>query len=363
MEDSGAEKRNDPSPEAGQGLSNSRAASDGDLKGVEEALSRIERALAGGAVKLAHERWSLHFTAVNLLDRLGRYDQAFAQAQLAHQARGVRYDPCVVERLVDEKIERFTRQTIRCLPRASESSDKPVFILGMPQSGMSLVEQVLASHPLVHGAGELNWIAQIQYSILQRIPLTERGQTLDLRRCSLATINELASQYLRPLNALNPQAQRITDRMPLNFLNMGLIAVLFPDARVIHCVRDPLDTCLSCYLTELSVGNEFSADLTNLGHFYRQYRRLMEHWKQVLDYSMLDVSYEAMVENPQSQAQLMVEFLGLPWDRDVANSISELSSRSLFCSSIGLWNHYANHLEPLRFALKESAPPSFAGAP
>ena len=182
MGDSGAEKRNDPSPQAPPGLSNCKAASDEDLKDVEAALSRVERAVASGSAKSAHERSSLHFAAVNLLDRLGRYDQAFAQAQLAHEARGIRYDSRVVERLVDDKIERYTRQTIRCLPRASESSDKPVFILGMPQSGMSLVEQVLASHPMVHGAGELNWIAQIQYSILQRIPLTERGQTLDLRR-------------------------------------------------------------------------------------------------------------------------------------------------------------------------------------
>lgn len=327
---------------------------------TEDALTRVERALASGAVKFAHERSSLHFAATNLLDRLGRYDDAFAQARLAHQTRGVKYDPRTIERLVDEKIELYTRPILSCAARASESSDKPVFIVGMPRSGTSLVEQVLASHPMMYGAGELNWIGRIEHSMLQRSPEKAR-QTLDLRRCSLGVLNEMAAQYLRALTALNPQAHRITDKMPLNFLNLGLISRLFPDARVIHCTRDPLDTCLSCYLTELTVGNEFTADLTTLGHFYRQYRRLMDHWTQTLDYSILEVSYEAMVEDLESHARRMLDFLGLPWDarclsfhenkRLVATASNPQVRQPLYRSSVGRWKHYAGHLEPLRLAL------------
>lgn len=334
MEDSGAVKRNDPLPQTPQEPSNSKAA-------LEEALAHVQRDLSGRAVDSAQQRSSLHFAAANLLDRLGRYDEAFAQAQLAHQNRQVQYDPRKIERLVDEKIELFTRPILHCLARASESSDKPVFIVGMPQSGTSLVGQVLASHPMVHDAGELNWIAQIEHSLLQRSPDKER-QTLDLRRCSLAVLDELAGRYLRPLIALNPQASRITDRMPLNFLHLGLISRLFPEARVIHCVRDPLDTCLSCYLTEPGIGHEFAADLTTLGHFYRQYRRLMDHWKQTLDYSILEVSYEAMVEGMELHARQMLDFLGLPWNPQCVVR-QPIDSRS-----VERWRNYQKQLQPLQ---------------
>jgi len=350
MEDSGAEKRDDPLPQTPQGPSHSKA--------LEDALASVQRTLETGAVDSAHKRASLHFAAADLLDRLDRYDEAFAQARLGHQERHVQYDPHRIERLVDEKIELFTRPILRCLARASESSDKPIFIVGMPHSGTTLVGQVLASHPMMHDAGELDWIAQIEHSLLQRSPDKER-QTLDLRRCSLSVLDELAGRYLRPLIALNPQASRITDRMPLNFLNLGLISRLFPDARVIHCVRDPLDTCLSCYLTGPGVGHEFAADLTTLGHFYRQYRRLIDHWKQVLDYSILEVSYEAMVEDPESQAKEMLEYLGLPRN---AHSFSPHEKRVTDLDSdtqvherlsVGRWKNYANQLESIRLMLEE----------
>ena len=334
MADSGAEERKNQSLPAPQGLGDSKTA-------LEDALARIQRTLDGGALDAAHERASLHFAAANLLDRLGRYDEAFDQARLAHQNRQVRYDPRQIERLVDEKLDLYSRPILRCLARASESSDKPVFIVGMPQSGTILVGQVLASHPMVHDAGELNWIAQIEHSLLQRSPDKER-QTLDLRRCSLAVLDELAGRYLRPLIALNPQASRITDRMPLNFLHLGLISRLFPEARVIHCVRDPLDTCLSCYLTEPGIGHEFAADLTTLGHFYRQYRRLMDHWKQTLDYSILEVSYEAMVEGMELHARQMLDFLGLPWNPQCVVR-QPIDSRS-----VERWRNYQKQLQPLQ---------------
>jgi hypothetical protein len=337
MEDSGAEKRNDPLPQTHQGLSHSKAA-------LEDALAGVQRTLAS-PVDSAQARSSLHFAAANLLDRLERYDEAFAQARLAHQERHVQYDPRRIERLVDEKIELFTRPILRCLARASETFDRPIFIIGMPQSGTSLVGEILASHPMVHDAGELNWIAQIEHSLLERSPDKER-QTLDLRRCSLAVLDELASRYLRPFIALNPQASRIIDSTPLNFLNVGLISRLFPDSRVIHCVRDPLDTCLSCYLADPGVGHEFAADLMALGHFYRQYRRLMDHWKQVLDHPIREVSHESMVEDPQSQASGILEFLGLPWNSQCVVR-QPIDSRS-----VGRWRNYEKQLQPLRVALQ-----------
>lgn len=342
MEDSGAEKRDDPLPQTPQGPSHSKA--------LEDALASVQRTLETGAVGSAHDRSSLHFAAANLLDRLDRYDEAFAQARLAHQDRQVQYDPRHIEQLVDEKIELFTPQNLRCFARASESSDKPVFIVGMPQSGTSLVEQVLASHPMVHDAGELNWIGQIEYSWLQRSSEKQR-RTLDLRRCSLAVVDELAARYLRPLIALNPQAHRITNAMPLNFLNVGLISRLFPEARVIHCVRDPLDTCLSCYLTPLGVGYQFTADLTALCHFYIQYRRLMDHWKQVLDHPILDVSYEAMVEDLEPHTQRILAFLDLPWDLRCHVQVRPSPERT----SPGRWKHYRSHLQPLLSALNMPA--------
>src|SRR4051812_42444715 len=256
----------------------------------ERAAAVVERALA--APDLSPEaRRSLHFAAAALLDKMGRYDDAFAHAKRGNETFSRPHDPAAQTEWVDRRVRYFTKDRLRALPRATLRSRRPVFIVGMPRTGTSLVEQILASHPQVYGAGELTALAQIAASLqdadwCEGQPYPECLDALTVRRA-----NRLAAEYLATIELLNKDATYVTDKMPLNVLGLELVELLLPGSRVIHCVRDAIDTCLSCYLTGFSVANEFSFDLAHLGHYYRDYRRLVTHWKKVLSVPVLDVRY------------------------------------------------------------------------
>ena len=326
----------------------------------EHALTLIMSVLRGGGLSAVDESL-LRLAAADLLDAAGRYDEAFAFATRANNLRRVAYDSAANEATIDRLITYWTRRRMACLPKAAYRSDKPVFIVGMPRSGTSLVEQIVASHPLVHGAGELDFLYRVLSGAFGMLNSTEDDFPGSLDGLSIAKADGLAQIYLEPLIALNPAAARITDKMPLNFVHLGLIALLLPDARVIHCRRDPLDTCLSCYMTPFNGGNDFKYTLSSLGHFYRQYERLMAHWKQVLDLPILDVSYEQVIADPEGQSRKMIEFLDLPWDdrclsfhetrRPVGTASVQQVRRPIYQSSVERFRHYEKYLGPLKSAL------------
>jgi tetratricopeptide (TPR) repeat protein len=321
-----------------------------------EALGAVERLLKAG---VGPGDASLYFTAAELLDRVGRYDEAFLMAAKGNGLyRGAAYDPAAFEHLTYSQIEYFTRERIGSMPKATVRSDKPVFIVGMPRSGTSLVEQILASHPAVHGAGELDFVHHIWVGMLDMLRSNFGQYPKCLDKLTTEQVDGMAEVYLAPLVAMRPEATRITDKMPLNFLHLGLIASLFPSARIIHCVRDPMDTCLSCFMTYFNYPQPFKHDLAHLGHFYRLYEKLMAHWKSVIDLPMLEVSYEEVVANPEAQSRRMVEFLDLPWDerclsfhqtkRPCATASVMQVRRRVYNSSVGRWRKYEKHLGPLK---------------
>ena len=314
-------------------------------------------------VLLPREQSSLHLAAAQLLDQMGRYDDAFEHASIANELRQGIYLPTETERQVGNWINYFTPQTLPRLHRATHASQTPVFIVGMPRSGSTLVEQILASHPSVHGAGELGWIERLWPSALQRSGGTITTLTQCLDQLSVQDANGLAAEYLTPLLALSPQALRITDKMPLNFIHLGLIAVLFPEARIIHCRRDPRDTCLSCYMTDFT---DFSyGSLPAYGHFHRQVDRMMAHWKTTLDLPILEVQYEEMVGDAEAQTRRLIDFVGLPWDdgclrfhenkRLVATASQSQVRQPIYQKSVARWRHYEKYLGPLESALNGSA--------
>ena len=325
-----------------------------------EALHKLLQLIHRKSTSLApREQSSLHLAAAQLLDQMGRYDDAFEHAGIANELRRGVYLPAETERQVDDWINYFTPQTLPRLHRATHRSRVPLFIVGMPRSGTTLVEQILASHPSVYGAGELGWIERLWPSALQRLggSVTTLAQCLD--QLSVPDANELAAEYFNPLQALSPQALRITDKMPLNFIHLGLIAVLFPDARIIHCRRDPRDTCLSCYMTDFT---DFSyGSLPAYGHFHNQVDRMMAHWKTTLDLPILDVHYEEMVGDVETQTRRLIEFAGLPWDdaclrfhenkRLVATASQSQVRRPIYRNSVARWRHYEKYLGPLEAAL------------
>ncbi|MGE5608111.1 MAG: tetratricopeptide repeat-containing sulfotransferase family protein [Bacillota bacterium] len=333
------------------------------LKRERDALTFLDRLIASPQITPG-EKAALHFTAANLLDRLGQYDQAFEHARLANQACAYPYDPKSCSDWIDRHINYFTPARLYNLPRASHQNRRPVFIVGMLRSGTSLVEQILASHPQVYGAGELNTLSRIA------IPLNNPDWTGGdfypeyVDAISLRRANKLANAYLSAIASLNSTATYVTDKMPHNFLYLGLIAILFPDCHVIHCTRNPLDTCLSCYMTHFANGHDYTHDLAHLGAFYRDYQRLMTHWKQVLNFPMLEVRYEDVVSDLQGQTRRMLEFLELPWDerclsfhknkRPVSTASREQVRRPIYASSVARWKRYEPHLAPLIASLNHS---------
>jgi hypothetical protein len=224
-----------------------------------------------------------------------------------------------------------------------------------------LTEQILASHPQVFGGGEL---MDVGYMVEELPTLVgeKPGYPYNLSKVNPAVLNGFAKKYLDHLAKLNPDAARVTDKMPQNFLHLGLIALTFPDARIIHCVRDPLDTCLSIYFQNFNEAHTYANSLENIGSYYRQYEKLMQHYKGILDIPLLEVSYEELIANQEQVSRQLVDFSGLDWDdrclqfsntrRFVATSSYHQVRENIYSSSVGRWRHYEKHIGPLLDTLR-----------
>lgn len=234
----------------------------------------------------------------------------------------------------------------------------------MPRSGTTLVEQILASHPEVFGAGELtdmqDLLRQLTETSATSLPYPECLTLIDG-----TVVARLADDYLARLRELSPDAPRVTDKLPSNFWHLGIIAVLFPHARIIHCMRDPMDVCLSCYFQDFDGYQPFAYDLTDLGQYYTQYERVMAHWREVLPVPILDVRYEELIADTEYVARGMIAYCDLNWDeaclafhetdRPVLTSSQWQVRLPAYTSSIGRWKHYDLHLGPLKRAVRETA--------
>lgn len=323
----------------------------------EDARRRVERLLAAGRLSAA-DRSSLHFALGRLLDRQNEFDAAFEQFRRGNEVIGDQYDPEQNRQLTNELIDVWRQAA---LSRSTSTDERLVFVVGMPRSGTTLVEQILASHPHVYAAGELLWMHRLAQSLPQQL-----GDSRAYPRCipalTSAQANRLAGEYLARFASRAGDARRITDKMTFNFLHLGLISLLFPRARVIHCAREPLDCCLSCYFTELGRYNSYSTNLEHIGHYYLDYRRLMTHWEEALELPMMTVQYEHMAADFETTVRQILEFCGLEWDerclrfyetkRTVTTASYDQVRRPIYQSSIGRWKNYAAHLAPLRAVLE-----------
>jgi tetratricopeptide (TPR) repeat protein len=329
----------------------------------DEAAELIERMLADSRFH-GLERQLLHFAAGDLLDSLSQYDRAFGHFQRGTDLSQLRFEAERLHQRVERLIEVFSPERIARGPRSGCTTAKPLFIVGMPRSGTTLVEQILSAHPAVHGAGELNDLMQIVAGMPEALGVSAPFP-LCVQHLTGPNAERLAHAYLAQLERRAPGAARITDKLPSNFLNLGLICLLFPGARVIHCVRDPRDTCLSCYFQNFAGQHDYAYDLHDLGVYYRAYERLMAHWGRVVDVPMLRVSYEQLVEDQEEQSRRLIAFCELPWDerclrfhasgRDVVTASYGQVRRPIYRSSMGRWRHYEKHLGPLLAALSGAA--------
>jgi len=329
------------------------------------------------AIKLLEELLTLEqmpvsslITTLNQLgkayDDQGLYDKAFSAIEKSNLLKPNQYDDQLHEKYISAIIDYFSKERMQQLPAATYISKRPIFIVGMPRSGTSLTERILARHPQVCAGGELMYIRNIVGSELPSILGTEDVFPDYMHELTVSSANQAAKYYLEKIAQLTMNNEAyVTDKMPMNFTYLGLIALLFPQARIIHCTRNPLDTALSSFFENFSNIGEmgFSQDLKTIGHYYNRYKKLMAHWHQVLSISIYDLCYEDMVRDPKREIGKLLEFCELPWSEDCLEphkfkEVGKTASynqvrRPINTESIERWKHYEKYLSPLKNILDQ----------
>ena len=312
----------------------------------------LERLLANTTSRA--ERRQLLFALGEVCDRLGDYEQAFFHFEAANRAKSVRFDAHSHHRLIDSLIRIYSPEFCRQSSPGPGAGDRAVFVVGMPRSGTTLTEQILASHPQIYGAGELGTLRAIARNLSKT---TAPGKSFPDSALHLHPDEaaNCATQYLSELTLhAPPEALRIVDKMPQNFLFLGLIRQLFDGARIIHCRRHPLDTILSIFFQNFSALHSYAFSLDNITFWYRQYRRLMEHWKTTLEIDFIEINYENLVTDTEIESRRLLKFLSLEWapsclrfyeqKRVVLSASYQQVHRPLYHSSIGRWQNYQQFL-------------------
>ena len=303
----------------------------------------------------------LHFTLGRVHEGEREYPRAFRHFLAGNRAKRatLEYDEARQARFFEDFIRVFTPEFMAARALAGDDP-RPLFIVGMPRSGTTLVEQILGSHPEVHGAGEVH---ALRNALREELPPDNAdyglpGQIAGLDRTALARV---AARYGAWMDGQAPGAGRVTNKLPGNMVFVGLIHMLYPEASIVHCRREPLDTCLSCYTKLFTTGHPFSYELGELGRFHRMYARLMQGWETALPGRMLELCYEDLVQDFEGQVRRLVAHCGLPWDeaclrfhesrRSVRTASLAQVRRPIYANSVGRWKHYEKELAPLKAAL------------
>ncbi|MGH8274627.1 MAG: sulfotransferase [Gammaproteobacteria bacterium] len=330
-----------------------------------EALAREFEEVAGRAGD-GPSSSLLRFSIGREREKLGRYDEAFAAYAQGNRMRANLFpysrpgDLDHTRDIIENLNEGFAARRLGGVA----SSAVPIFVCGMPRSGTTLVETILASHPRVAAGGEMRYI----HNKLRRENAPETGIPVGqwLAKTDDAALAAITAEWSEALAAKGGAHGYVTDKMPGNYMLLGLIHVCFPAAPIIHVRRDARDTCFSCFATAFMQGNEFSNDLGNAGYRYRLYERLMRHWREVLGAArIIEIEYETLVREPETEIRRLLEAIGLEWDarcltfhetgRNVQTASVAQIRRPLYASSIGRWRHFERHLGPLVAELE--APP------
>jgi tetratricopeptide (TPR) repeat protein len=312
-------------------------------------IGRMEAALAEEG-RSARDRTMLHFGLGKALldidpaEAFRHYDEGNRLKRASFS-----YDADTTDRWMAEIAKVFSRDLLTARADRGARCERPVFVVGMPRSGTTLVEQILASHSDVVGAGERMTLQALADAA---------GFPDAFPNLADAQLRAIGEAYLDALAPVAQGRKRVVDKMPANFALAGMIRLILPDARIIHCRRDPADVCLSCYTKLFSEPQPFAYSLTELGRFYRAGERLAAHWGATLPAShFLEVDYEALVNDFEREARRLLEFLGLPWEAQVLSfhetprqvrTASSLQVRQpLYRSSAGRWRKHAAYLQPL----------------
>ncbi len=326
------------------------------FKAGDPAIAKMQDLTGPGGVQSFSDRMSLHFALGKAFLDTGDSDAAFRHLNEGNAMKRstIQYDPDAVSRWLGRLAEAFSPALLEQFAGAGAPSSSPIFIVGMPRSGTTLIEQILASHPAIDGAGELKFLSRLADQN-GGMPDALVGMTADRLR-------EMGDAYLSAVAAIASDKPHVVDKMPANFMYVGLIRMILPKARIIHARRDPVDTCLSCYSKLFGGEQSFTYDMAELGRFHRDYQALMAHWRDVVPAShLLEVDYEDVIGDIETQARRMLDFLGLPWDpaclafhetkRPVRTASVNQVRQPVYKTSAGRWRAHADNLAPLLTAL------------
>jgi tetratricopeptide (TPR) repeat protein len=300
----------------------------------------------------------LHFAAGKACEDMADFKQAFSHYLKANKLAGKSYDPSQKEAFFKDIVFQYSHEVMEKTTGAGHLSDQPIFIVGMPRSGTSLVEQILASHSSVFGAGEVHDLAKVIASASRQNP-GKRSFPFWLTGMNPASFRLMGKTYLDRLvrHCDDGQYARIVDKHPLNFQYLGFIRQILPNAKIVHTTRDAMDTCLSCFFQNFTQGQEYSFNLSNLGHFYNHYRRLMSHWLHLMPGSICEINYEQLLTHPEQEIRRLLQFCGLPYEpgcmafhqtQRAVKTASFLQVRQpLYQHSRNRWLNYRQQLQPL----------------
>ncbi|MBT3906040.1 MAG: tetratricopeptide repeat protein [Rhodospirillaceae bacterium] len=322
---------------------------DSDVATVEDLISKGTVDHSGTVL--------LHFALAEVADQRQDWDNAFEHARQGNtlrrellEAEGNGFDADTFDAWVGEIIGVFDGAYFQNNRASAKGSDKPVFVVGMPRSGTTLVEQILAAHPDVHGAGELDRISMIAKD------LSAGSFPSGFKTAEQTDISRAAKAHVKSLGELGEGALRVIDKTPFNFLYLGLIAQAFPGASLIHCMRDPRDTAISCYFQNFVSAHAWSTDLGDIARYIRAYGRIMDHWREVLPVTLTEVRYESLVADQEAESRRLIEAVGLAWDdaclnfykspRPVKTASSWQVRRPIHGGAVARWRRYEKQLGP-----------------
>jgi len=296
-----------------------------------------------------------------VLEGMKEYNSAFREYEAANNLRQKNYQPTEFELAVNQIRSVFTYDYL-LTSRQSRANNKYIFIVGMPRSGTSLVEQILDSHSNVYGAGELGFLQAITEAM--QSPKNNSHYPLCMPDLDEESLTKYANNYINEVDSfVDTDAEIIIDKMPHNFLHVGLITQLFPESRIIHCKRNPIDNCLSIYFQNFNDTHTYANDLSSIAHQYRTYMDLMKYWVSVLGDRIYTVEYESLVHDFDAESKSLVEHCGIDWEdscseffknkRHVSTASQDQVSKPLYSTSVERWRNYEAHITELTDKLKE----------
>jgi Sulfotransferase family/Tetratricopeptide repeat len=303
------------------------------------------------------------FALGKVFENHGEHRRAFQYYHEGNRLQSVRqaYDESGLFSYFDQLEELFKPELFARLKEAGSSSAAPIFVLGLPRSGTSLVEQILATHSAVFSCGEAGIVPHVAGRLIPH--MTGKPYPYAVKILEPAAFTEIAEHVLERLRSYCPrQSQHLVSKTNINYYHIGLIRILYPRAAIIHCVRDPMDTCWSLHRHHFVEPQAYSYDLAALGRYYCRYQQLMRHWHQVLPGEIYDLRYERLVTQPEDEMKALLKHCRLPWDdkvltfyrtrRTVTTASARQVRRPIYTSSINSWEPVADELAPLRRALQ-----------